>query len=44
MSQPASTSSWICATVASTSRVSVIVIDCTAIGAPPPIGTSRTLI
>ena len=43
-SQPASTIRPIWAIVASTSLVSVLVIDCTTTGAPPPIGTSRTQI
>ena len=36
-SEPASASALTCATVAATSAVSVLVIDCTTIGAPPPI-------
>src|SRR5579875_3719351 len=39
ISHPAASRAWICATVASTSRVSVVVMDCTAMGAPPPTGT-----
>ena len=35
-SEPASVSAMACATVAATSAVSVLVIDCTTIGAPPP--------
>ena len=35
-SDPASASARTCATVAATSAVSVLVIDCTTIGAPPP--------
>jgi len=42
MSAPASCRRWICATVASTSVVGVLVIDCTAIGALPPTVTSPT--
>ena len=44
ISHPASASALICASVAFASRVSVLVMDCTTIGAPPPIGTSRTMI
>ena len=44
MSAPARSSAWICATVASTSWVSVLVIDCTVIGASPPTGTAPTWI
>src|ERR671925_1590149 len=36
MSQPAASSDQISSSVACTSRVSVLVIDCTVIGAPPP--------
>src|ERR1051326_2255630 len=36
MSQPAASSAQISSSVAWTSRVSVLVIDCTVIGAPPP--------
>src|SRR5437773_8604373 len=36
ISQPATSSAQICRSVASTSRVSVFVIDCTVIGALPP--------
>ena len=43
-SQPASTMRPIWASVASTSLVSVFVIDWTTTGAPPPIGTSLTQI
>ena len=43
-SAPAASIDWICATVASTSQVSVLVILCTAIGASPPIGTLPTWI
>src|SRR5690349_22561092 len=38
-SEPASASARTCATVAATSAVSVFVIDCTTIGAPPPTAT-----
>ena len=41
-SDPASASSTHCAAVAAASAVSVMVIDCTAMGAPPPIWTSPT--
>src|SRR5215211_8593775 len=44
MSPPASAISLIWRRVASTSAVSVLVIDCTATGAPPPIGTPPTVI
>src|SRR3990172_5948800 len=37
MSQPAASSDQIWSSVASTSRVSVLVMDCTVIGASPPI-------
>src|SRR5438046_2079701 len=43
ISQPASFSSWIWRSVALTSRVSVLVIVCTAIGAAPPMTTPPTL-
>src|SRR6266849_4965982 len=36
ISQPAASSVQICRSVASTSRVSVFVIDCTVMGASPP--------
>src|SRR5947209_12825227 len=36
ISEPASASSKVCFSVESTSAVSVLVIDCTTIGAPPP--------
>src|SRR3989442_15242063 len=36
MSQPAASSDQISSSVACTSRVSVLVIDCTVMGAPPP--------
>src|SRR5687767_2114451 len=39
ISQPAMIMSRICQSVASTSAVSVFVIDCTGIGAPPPMST-----
>src|SRR5712692_11424320 len=42
ISQPTSLSSWIWRSVALTSRVSVLVIVCTAIGAAPPITTPPT--
>src|SRR5205814_4233479 len=42
--QPAAVSSAICCSVALTSEVSVVVIDCTEIGAPPPTGTLPTMI
>src|SRR5450755_172653 len=38
--QPAAVSSAICCRVALTSAVSVVVIDCTDTGAPPPTGTA----
>ncbi len=41
-SEPASASALTWATVAATSAVSVLVIDCTTTGAPPPIGTPAT--
>ena len=41
-SEPASASALTCATVAATSAVSVLVIDCTTIGEPPPIATPPT--
>src|SRR6266498_3318920 len=40
MSQPDAVSSAICCSVAFTSAVTVVVIDCTEIGAPPPTGTA----
>ena len=43
-SQPAAVSSAICCSVVLTSAVSVVVIDCTEIGAPPPTSTLPTLI
>ena len=42
ISAPASSSARTCATVASTSLVTVLVIDCTVIGASPPTGTLPT--
>src|SRR5436190_23873671 len=42
--QPDAVSSAICWSVALTSAVSVVVIDCTLIGAPPPTGTLPTMI
>src|ERR671927_1270783 len=42
--QPAAVSSAICCSVALTSAVSVVVIDCTLIGVPPPTGTEPTMI
>jgi hypothetical protein len=39
ISQPAASSDQISSSVACTSRVSVFVIDCTVIGAPPPTFT-----
>src|SRR4051794_32915482 len=44
MSQPAAVSSAICCSVALTSDVSVVVIDCTETGASPPTATDPTLI
>ena len=38
--QPVAVSSAICCSVALTSAVSVVVIDCTETGAPPPTGTA----
>src|SRR5204862_2165987 len=43
ISQPALASAAICAVVASTSCVFVVVIDCTTTGAPPPIRTPPTV-
>ena len=40
--QPAAVSAAICCRVASTSAVTVVVIDCTDTGAPPPTGTFPT--
>src|SRR4051812_19105275 len=42
--QPDAVSSAICCSVAFTSEVSVVVIDCTLTGAPPPTGTLPTMI
>src|SRR5690349_13033844 len=42
--QPEAVSSAICWSVALTSEVSVVVIDCTETGAPPPTGTDPTMI
>src|SRR4051812_50175095 len=42
--QPEAVSSAICCSVALTSLVSVVVIDCTLTGAPPPTGTEPTMI
>src|SRR5690606_1918956 len=44
ISAPTSSRRWICATVASTSQVSVLVMLCTEIGASPPTGTLPTQI
>src|SRR5205085_8315933 len=44
MSQPAASSDQISSSVACTSRVSVLVIDCTVSGASPPILTLPTWI
>jgi hypothetical protein len=43
ISEPAVASAATCATVASMSAVSVLVIDCTTTGAPPPTVTEPTL-
>src|SRR4051812_43452596 len=42
--QPDAVSSAICWSVALTSAVSVVVMDCTLTGAPPPTGTEPTMI
>src|SRR5580693_5798512 len=42
--QPEAVSSAICCSVAFTSAVRVVVIDCTDTGAPPPTGTEPTMI
>ena len=42
ISDPASANSSVCLNVDSTSTVSVLVIDCTTIGAPPPTRTCPT--
>src|SRR5262249_18333512 len=44
ISQPAASSAQICRSVASTSRVSVFVIDCTVMGASPPTFTLPSVI
>ena len=44
MSAPASATRRICAIVAARLAVSVLVIVCTATGAPPPMGTGPTWI
>src|SRR5688572_20637726 len=44
MSQPAASRDQISSSVACTSRVSVLVIDCTVMGAPPPTFTLPTWI
>src|SRR5687768_3518061 len=44
MSHPEAVSSAICCKVVLTSEVSVVVIDCTEIGASPPTSTLPTLI
>ena len=44
LSAPAARASLVCATVASTSAVSVFVIVCTETGAPPPMTACRTTI
>src|SRR5919198_30889 len=44
MSAPARSSACTCSTVALTSLVTVLVIDCTVIGASPPTGTLPTWI
>src|SRR5436189_4332460 len=43
ISEPARANAAICATVPSISAVSVLVIDCTTIGAPPPTATLPTM-
>ncbi len=43
ISQPALASAAICAVVAGTSWVFVVVIDCTTMGAPPPMRTPPTV-
>ncbi len=43
ISEPARDSAATCATVPATSAVSVLVIDCTTIGAPPPTATLPTM-
>src|SRR5512140_238945 len=44
ISQPAFSRDFICLTVAFTSLVFVLVMDCTEIGLPPPTGTLPTYI
>ena len=44
ISHPAASSAQIWSTVARTSRVSVLVMDCTEMGAEPPTGTLPTWI
>ena len=44
ISQPTSASASICARLAATSSAATFSIDCTATGAPPPTGTSPTMI
>src|SRR5216683_1427821 len=44
MSAPARSKAWTCSTVALMSLVTVLVIDCTVIGASPPTGTLPTWI
>ena len=44
ISHPAATRRWIWATVAGTSRVSVVVMDWTLMGAPSPTNTAPSLI
>ena len=44
ISQPASASASICARLAAASSAATFSIDCTATGAPPPTGTSPTMI
>src|SRR5439155_21595113 len=43
ISEPARDSARTCANVPSTSAVSVLVIDCTTVGAPPPTETLPTI-
>src|SRR5580692_3332961 len=43
ISEPARANAATCATVPATSAVSVLVIDCTTIGAPPPTATLPTM-
>ena len=44
MSAPASAAAQTCSAVAGASVVGVVVMVCTLIGAPPPTGTSPTMI